>query len=382
MNVFKEQFDPDIEKKLSVLEDVPARDPEAAARGRVSFLAEARTLAPPVQHSESARNGWFGALLAAFGGRRHSHAFAVIASIALVLVILLGGTSATVYAAQGSMPDQVLYSVKLLSEDLRLGLTSNPQAELGLTLDLVERRMDEIILLVEAGDEVPDSVINRLEVHLDQVLNVAEVIEDDEVEPVMIKIEKHLRDRIQDYTQTKGRSQDGPKEGDWDRIRDMLQTNLDKVDTGLKDPAVFRHSNRTNMRHLNRYEEESEGELAEEPVVNSEGEPGEGEPSEGSGNAYGPGPQPEDPPGGSYGPGPEPGEIPGNTFGPGSDEDVIPGTGYGPGPQPEEPPDNSSNGPGPQPEETPGSTYGPGPSSGDGGDSGSGSSGESSKKEP
>ena len=162
MNVFKERFDPDIEKKLSILENVPARDPEAAARGRASFLEEAHALTPPVQHSASARNGWFGALLAAFAGNRRAHAFAFLASITLVLVMLLGGTSGTVYAAQGSMPGQVLYSVKLLSEDLRLSLTSNPQAELKLISELVNRRVEEIDFLVAAGDDVPDSIVNRM----------------------------------------------------------------------------------------------------------------------------------------------------------------------------------------------------------------------------
>jgi len=376
MNVFKDRFDPDIEKKLSVLESVSPRDPESAASGRKKFLTEARALTPPTLNGDESRN-WIGVLLAAFGGKKRSPALAVFASLALVLVILLGGTSATVYAAQGSMPDQALYGVKLLSENLRLGLTSSPQAELALTFDLVDRRIEEIIALAENGSDVPDSVVKRLEEHLDQALYVVVAIDDDEVEPVMVQIQKHLRDRIRDYSQTKECSQDGPKEGDWDRIRDMLQTNLDKVDAGIKDPAAFRNSYRTNMRHESRYAEESESEPGEEPVVSSEGEP-----DVESGNTYGPGPQPEDQPGSSYGPGPEPEDPPGNTFGPGSEESVEPETGYGPGPQPEETPDNSSHGPGPQPTTTPaGYFYGisPGPFNGDSSDGGSGSSGDNNK---
>ena len=372
MSVFKDPFDPDIEKKLSVLESVPLRDPESAASGQEKFLTEARALTPPALNGDESRN-WVGVLLAAFGGEKRSPALAVFASIALVLIILLGGTSATVYAAQSSMPDQALYGVKLLSEDLRLGLTSSPQAELALTFDLVNRRIEEIMVLAEAGNDVPDSVVNRLEEHLDQALYVVVAIEDDEVEPVMVQIQKHLRDRIQDYTQTKEYSQDGPKEGDWDRIRDMLQTNLDKVDAGIKDPAAFRNSYRTNMRHEYRYAEESE----EEPVISTEGEP-----DVESGNAYGPGSQPDDQPGSSHSPGPEAKEPPGNTYGPGPEGSVEPKTDYGPGSQSEGSNEDSSNGPGPQPTTTPaGYFYGisPGPFNGDSSDSGSGSSGDNNK---
>jgi len=178
MNVYRERFDPDIEKKLSSLEDVPERDPAAAARGRARFLAEARSLTRPIQGGESARNSWLSALVAAFAGKRRVHAFAVVASITLVLVMLLGGTSATVYAAQGSMPGQLLYGVKLLSEDLRLSLTSNPQAELMLLSELVNRRVEEINFLVAAGDEVPDALADRLEGQLDQALHIAEANEE------------------------------------------------------------------------------------------------------------------------------------------------------------------------------------------------------------
>ena len=203
MNVIKDRFDRDIEKKLSVLGSVPPRDLESAASGRKKFLTDARTLTPPVLNGDESRN-WIGVLLAAFGAKKRSPALAALASFVLVLAILLGGTSATVYAAQGSMPDQALYGVKLLSEDLRLRLTSSPQAELELTLDLVDRRLVEIDFLVAAGDDVPDSVVNRMEVHLDQALNIAVAIEDDGDNPVQVQVLRRqiYQDQDQDRLKT------------------------------------------------------------------------------------------------------------------------------------------------------------------------------------
>lgn len=364
MNTYKDRSDPDIERKLSVLEKVPARDHDAAARGRVNFLAEARTLTLPVQHSESSRNGWFGALLAAFGGKRRSHTLAVFASIALVLAILLGGTSGTVYAAQGSMPGQVLYSVKLLSEDLRLVLTSSPQAELELTLDLVDRRLAEIDFLVEAGDDVPDAVVNRMEVHLDQALTIAVAIEDDGDDPVKPHIWKRPND------QDKGRTR-------WVDEDKEFEEAEEQVCRDTEESCVAG----------------SEGKPNEQP-----GNSGAGGPGKGSDDAndpydpydpYDPGQPPADPPG--YGP--QPDEPPANAYGPGPGGQCDPlpclgpyGPTYGPDEQPVTPP-NSSYGPGegvPNPDPPSGDSGDSGDSSGDGsedssGDSGSGSSGEDNK---
>ncbi|MCJ7658691.1 MAG: DUF5667 domain-containing protein [Anaerolineales bacterium] len=360
MNVIKDRFDPDIERKLSVLGSVPPRDSESAASGRKKFLTEARTLTPPVLNGDESRD-WIGVILAAFVGIKRSPALTVFASFALVLAILLGGTSATVYAAQGSMPDQVLYSVKLLSEDLRLVLTSSPQAELELTLDLIDRRLAEIDFLVEAGDDVPDSVVNRMEVHLDQALNIAVAIEDNGDDPVAIH--KWDRDILRDQDRTEAPEKDRPQ-------------SRNEVGKPFPDDG-------------------SEGEPSEQQPVSS-GEGGSGEGSEDAydpyhnpdGPPYGPGQQlPADPQGSNWGSGPQPEEPPASAWGPGPggqcDEELgepceAP---YGPcGYQ--EPLPQPSNGPGPGGDET-----SPDPSSGDGGDSsgdssgdsGSGSSGEDGK---
>jgi hypothetical protein len=179
MNALPDRCDPAVEEKLSVLSPVPAREPEAVDRGRARFLAEARALQPVMQPTKPSRNGWFGALAASLQIKKRAPALIVLASIAVVFAILLGGTTATVYAAQGSMPGQLLYSVKLLSEDIRLGLTSEPQAELTLISELVNRRLEEIDYLVLSGEDVPDYVVDRLDASLDQATIISEAIDGD-----------------------------------------------------------------------------------------------------------------------------------------------------------------------------------------------------------
>ena len=372
MNVIKDRFDRDIEKKLSVLGSVPPRDPESAASGRKKFLTEARTLTPPVLNGDESRN-WIGVLLAAFGAKKRSPALAALASFVLVLAILFGGTSATVYAAQGSMPDQALYGVKLLSEDLRLRLTSSPQAELELTLDLVDRRLVEIDFLLAAGDDVPDAVVNRMEVHLDQALNIAVAIDDgDGLEK---GVQQRHRDRDQDRTRI---PESNPVCG-----TDKSYAGCDGESGGLPSEQPVNSgeggSGDGSSDVFDPYDHPYD------PYHNPEGPPygpGRQDPAADQGNDdnYGDGPQPEIPPANAYGPGPGGQCVTLPCLGPY-------GPGYGPDEQPLTPP-NSSYGPGegvPNPD-PPSGDGGDGSedSSGDGsedssGDSGSGSSGEDNK---
>ncbi len=75
----------------------------------------------------------------------------VLASLALVMSLVFGGAGATAFAAQNSQPDEALYGVKLTTEDLRLGLSADPQERLVLTLSLIQVRTQEMIGLVERG---------------------------------------------------------------------------------------------------------------------------------------------------------------------------------------------------------------------------------------
>jgi hypothetical protein len=256
------------------------------------------------------------------------------------------------------MPDQVLYGVKLLSEDLRLRLTSSPQAELELTLDLVDRRLVEIDFLVAAGDDVPDSVVNRMEAHLDQALNIAVAIDD---EMILSEIDPAASGRgpVQDRDQDQGRT----------NIPVEPECNTENLDAGCKD-------NEPSEQPVNAGTGEGgpagdgSGDVYDpyDPYQNPDGPPygpGQQEPAGPQGSNWGSGPQPEEPPASAWGPGPggpcdeellgEPCEAP---YGPYGYQEPLP--------QP-------SNGPGPGVDET-----SPDPSSGDGGDSSGDSSGDGS----
>lgn len=69
--------------------------------------------------------------------------------------------TATVAPAKGSQPNDLLDTVKLASEDVRLGLSADPQAEYQLALEFARRRAAEIQTLPQDGQALPASVSAR-----------------------------------------------------------------------------------------------------------------------------------------------------------------------------------------------------------------------------
>lgn len=91
-------------------------------------------------------------------------------AVILAVVLLFGGSAATVYAAQGSLPDQALYPVKTWSEDVLQSVTSSQQNRLNLLLDFSDRRLAEMTALQDAGIPIPSQVTDRFQQELDAVL--------------------------------------------------------------------------------------------------------------------------------------------------------------------------------------------------------------------
>lgn len=97
-----------------------------------------------------------------------------ILTILMVVMGVLGGAGAgTVYASQSSMPDDILYPVKIWSEDAQLELTGQVDSELLLQLKYAERRIEEMQALLDEGETLPLSLKTRLEYHLAQASMLA-----------------------------------------------------------------------------------------------------------------------------------------------------------------------------------------------------------------
>jgi hypothetical protein len=91
-------------------------------------------------------------------------------ALVIVLIVLVAG-GGTVAAASNSMPDSILYPVKLATENVQLALTTSDIGRARLCASFADRRVDEIIYMAEKGDAHGVEVLTeRLDDRLDRLV--------------------------------------------------------------------------------------------------------------------------------------------------------------------------------------------------------------------
>jgi hypothetical protein len=98
-----------------------------------------------------------------------------VAALALAAVLaLVGSGTGTALASQGSSPGDILYQVKRSAERVQLAFTFTDVRESKLRTELLDRRVDELLTVTEAGHEqfVPE-LVNQIERHSDRVRRIA-----------------------------------------------------------------------------------------------------------------------------------------------------------------------------------------------------------------
>ncbi len=106
----------------------------------------------------------------------------------------MGGT---VYAAQASGPDDLLYGVKTLTEDIQVGLETDPQERLDLYTQFASRRLTEIQAQVDAGEEVSEKALALLEKHTQKMLEEAAQMGEQGLGNALRQIEQNLQKQNQ-----------------------------------------------------------------------------------------------------------------------------------------------------------------------------------------
>ena len=344
-----------LEHKLEVLIPVAPRSQAAAELGKANFMQQvdkaadswAVSAGPTRRHT-----GWKYVILSLYRRKERVPMFASLVTILAVVSLVFGGAGAAAYAAEDSLPGQVLYGLKTLQEDVRLETTTRTQARLELTLEYASRRVAELGELARRGETLPEPALLRLQSQLEHALQHAANLED----PQMLQAMEQIRTRLQEQIRMIDQLPATPSaEAAWLRVRLMVQTFLQLVEECQGEPQLFRE-----QIHL-REQDRSETNPGNGPGPNDASDNGHGygpgrvstqEPSREESSGYGPGPGPEascTPSGeGGYGPGP----------GPENTQEPQPGP-QGPQgtqePQETQPPD-----PGPQ---EPGGPQGPAPSS-------------------
>jgi len=259
-----------------------------------------------------------------------------LVSLILVASMLLGG-GATVAAAQDDLPTQSLYQLKLWTENATLAMKGDPQEQANLLMSMAQTRTQEMAALVEQGVKPPDRVRERLEQHLNQILQLAADMDGIDCEQTLLQLRERLQtqDQLMQQLQIHASPETEPL---LTQTRQMLQTHLRMVEAGMADPQGLRYIMQNQMRYGQEEEATPEPNQQGEPAYHQNGQQnGTDEPpnvvpgnQESNGNNTG---------NEAHG-GPNP-DMPQNGDGKGGSGNEAPG-----GPKPERPKDGSGSGSG------------------------------------
>jgi len=177
----------DFEKIFNELKEVPPRDPKRATQARAKFLSQAVVIRNgAVSQNRFLRlREW----LDKFNQIKEIKMTTLI-TIITILGLVFGGGAGTVYAAQGSLPTEFLYGVKIAAEDAALGFASDSQAEFDLLLEYSQRREDEILALLEAGVVPPEEVVVRMQAQFDTAIALVGEMQEENAAEAMLRIQE------------------------------------------------------------------------------------------------------------------------------------------------------------------------------------------------
>lgn len=226
-----DDLDPRLAALLDELKPASIRDPKAATRARSRFLAQA------VSASEEQRHNWWTTIFQ----QKEKFAMNILMSVLVVLGLLFGG-SATVSAAQDDLPTQPLYQIKLMSEDTKVWLTSDPAMKIEMLLDQAQTRTEEMAALTLAGVTPPADLAIRTQDRIHQALQLTATLD----EPAMLATLEQIRTHLQTQDQLMSQLQDGTCaacEPILLQTREMLHAQLVEVESSLADPSMLRNQN-------------------------------------------------------------------------------------------------------------------------------------------
>lgn len=278
--------------------------------------------------------------------------------VVMVLGLVFGGGGITVSAAQSSMPDDALYAVKLASEQIRMQLAGDTEAEFQLALQFANRRMEEAGYMLRNGEMPDEALMNRIMEQNENCLKLAVGMPEEKAVPALIMVQEQFRNQLQKMEQL-NMPDDTALEALRLRLQTMLQTQLQLAQLGegdqlmLKEQLHIREQQRLeqqeNDAQRNQYQNQNQNQNQDDSGTGgSGGSPWQGDSStggnsSGSGDAQNPWTTGTPTPGSSYGDG--------ESQNPWTTDTPTPGSGYGPG---------ESQNPWTTDTPTPGSGYGPG----------------------
>ena len=223
------EITPKLKKQLESLQEVPDRGLQQSHIGREKFLSRAKTIQARPTHTKKTRSAV--PLRRSWVPR--------LAGILAVAAIALSSIGGTVYAAQASLPDDLLYPIKTLTEDIQIELETDPEDRLDLHASFAARRLDEIQAQVDAGEEVSEKALARLEKHTEKMLQEAAQVGEKGLENALRQIEQNLQKQTQVFEKLQNQTPGSEAPG-LVNAQEKITERLELVENGINEPQGFR----------------------------------------------------------------------------------------------------------------------------------------------
>ena len=241
------EWQKDIESKINNLDPVPNRNPLKMKSTRANFIRAAR-IAGTVSLLPGSRHIWWKPVTWKKETLKMN-----IATLLVILSLLFGGTGATAVAAQASLPGDFLYPVKILSEDVRMELTTQPEERVNLALKNVARRYEEIQDLIEDGLMPPDPAVFRLQNQVQIALEEA-LASEDQTEQLLV-----VQEMLQQQYMKMNYLEVEPAGQAWmNQFQFQFQNQLQMVEAGLKEPQKLQQELQYMQQLMNNAEAEGQ----------------------------------------------------------------------------------------------------------------------------
>ena len=231
-----DEYDPQVIALLNELKPAPARNPQLAARARARFMVEAVSV-----RGERRLSIW------TIFQQKEKFAMKLIMSTFVIVGLLFGG-SAAVSAAQDDLPNEPLYQIKLVSEDVQLWLAPDSAAQIEMLMEQAQTRTEEMAALVSEGNTPPAELTVRAQERIQRALQLTANLD----EASKVATLQQIRTRLQTQEQLLIQLQDGTCsacEPILQQTRDMLRTELRQVESGLVDPETFQNQNQNQNQN-------------------------------------------------------------------------------------------------------------------------------------
>jgi hypothetical protein len=127
--------------------------------------------------------------------------FSVVMSLVLGLTLLFGSAGAAVYASQDALPTDLLYPVKIFTEDLEMDLARTNPEKMEVLLAQIDRRQDELARLEARGEEVPHKAVVYYGRQVYETLQLAAILAEDGSTQVFEEVGSYIQKRPRDMAQ-------------------------------------------------------------------------------------------------------------------------------------------------------------------------------------